>query len=91
MSILEIEHISKEYRHGVRANDDFALQISPLVVPALLLAGLHRILPVKHAADVVRGTLARGYSDGLELGFMVLGVWFVVAFGITYAVVRRRR
>jgi ABC-2 type transport system permease protein len=120
---------------------DFTLQISPLVVPALLLVGLtatavgyaiahlspkpelvvvitnfiifclflfspinfpverlpgwlaelHRFLPVKYAADVVRGTLAKGYSDGLESGFTVLGVWFVVAFGITYAVVTRRR
>jgi ABC-2 type transport system permease protein len=55
------------------------------------LADLHRVLPVKYAADVVRGTLAKGYSDGLPLGFAVLGVWFVAALGVTYALVVRQR
>lgn len=55
------------------------------------LAALHRVLPVKYAADAVRGTLAAGYADDLRLAFIVLGVWFVVSFGATYVVVTRRR
>lgn len=55
------------------------------------LGDLHRILPVKYAADVVRGTLAQGFSDGLELGFAVLGAWFLLAFGITYVLATRQR
>ncbi len=55
------------------------------------LAELHRFLPVKYAADVIRGTLAAGYADGIGLGFAVLGAWCVVGFGVTYALVRRKR
>lgn len=55
------------------------------------LAELHRILPVKYAADVVRGTLAQGYTDGLATGFAMLGAWFVAAFGVTYVLVTRKR
>ncbi len=54
------------------------------------LAALHRVLPVKYAADAVRGTLAAGYADELALAFVVLGVWFVASFGATYVVVTRR-
>ena len=55
------------------------------------IGALHRFLPVKYAADVVRGTLTTGFTDGLALGFMVLAVWCVGAFGTTYALVSRRR
>jgi ABC-2 type transport system permease protein len=55
------------------------------------LAALHRFLPIKYAADAVRGTLAAGYADDLRLAFTVLGVWFVTSFGATYVVVTRRR
>ncbi len=55
------------------------------------LAELHRVLPVKYAADVIRGTLAQGYADGLAPGFAMLGAWFSAAFGVTYLLVTRRR
>ena len=55
------------------------------------LAELHRFLPVKYAADAVRGTLTEGYSDGLGLAFVMLSAWCVVGFGSMYAVVTRRR
>jgi ABC-2 type transport system permease protein len=55
------------------------------------LAALHRFLPVRYAADVIRGTLTEGYVNGLQLGFLMLGAWCVVGFGVTYAVVTRRR
>ncbi len=120
---------------------DFALQISPLVVPAFLLvalmstalgyaiahtapkpelvtlltnfviyalflfspinfpaerlpswlAQLHRLLPVQYAATAVRGTLVKGYSDGLIQALAALAVWCVLGLGATYAAVTRKR
>jgi ABC-2 type transport system permease protein len=55
------------------------------------LAGLHRILPVKYAADAVRGTLVQGYTDDLGLALAVLGVWCLVGLGINYVVATRRK
>lgn len=120
---------------------DFALQVTPLVVPAFLLvsltatavgyaiahlspkpelvavltnfiifslflfspinfpaerlpawlANLHQILPVKYAADAIRGSLTEAYADGLGQALAILAVWCVVSLGATYAVVSRRR
>jgi len=55
------------------------------------LAQLHRFLPLKYAADAIRGTLTQGYSDGLGLAFVVLGAWCLAGFGVTYVLVKRRR
>jgi ABC-2 type transport system permease protein len=52
------------------------------------LADLHRFLPVKYAADVVRGTLTEGRADGLA--FVVLGAWCLLGMVGTYAVVTRK-
>jgi hypothetical protein len=59
--------------------------------PPAWLADLHRVLPVKYAADVVRGTLTEGVVDGLGLPCMVLGAWCRLGIGATYAVVTRKR
>jgi len=54
------------------------------------LATIHRILPVKDAADAVRGALVPGYSDGLGLALAVLSVWCLVGLFINYKVATRR-
>lgn len=54
------------------------------------LATIHRFLPVKYAADAVRGALVPGYSDGLGLALVVLGVWCLAGLAINYLVATRR-
>ena len=54
------------------------------------LATIHRFLPVKYAADVVRGALVPGYSDELGLALVVLSVWCLLGLGINYLVSTRR-
>jgi len=55
------------------------------------LAAIHRVLPVKYAADAVRGTLIPEYADGLGLAIFVLVVWCVIGLTINYVVSTRRR
>ncbi len=55
------------------------------------LAYLHRVLPVKYAADAVRGTLVRGYADDLGLALAVLGAWCLIGLSINYVVATRRK
>jgi ABC-2 type transport system permease protein len=55
------------------------------------LADLHRVLPVKYAADAVRGTLVDGYAQELGLAIAVLGLWCLVGLGINYVISTRRR
>lgn len=55
------------------------------------LATVHRFLPVKYAADAVRGTLIPEYADGLGLALGVLAAWCVVGLAINYVVATRRR
>jgi ABC-2 type transport system permease protein len=54
------------------------------------LATIHRVLPVKYAADAVRGALVPGYSDGLGLALAVLGIWCLAGLVINYKVATRR-
>ncbi|MEJ2303210.1 MAG: ABC transporter permease, partial [Anaerolineales bacterium] len=54
------------------------------------LEAIHRFLPVKYAADAVRGALVPGYSDGLGLALAVLGVWCLAGLLINYLVATRR-
>ncbi len=68
---------------------------SPINFPAERLPGwlaeLHRFLPVKHAADAIRGTLTPGNAENLGLNFLVLGIWCAAGFTITYITVTRRQ
>jgi ABC-2 type transport system permease protein len=68
---------------------------SPINFPAERLpewlADLHQFLPVKHAADAIRGSLTEAYATGLGRSFLTLSVWCVVALAATYTVVSRRR
>jgi len=120
---------------------DFALQVTPLVVPAFLLvsltatavgyaiahlapkpelvavltnfiifslflfspinfpaerlpawlADLHQVLPVKYAADAIRGSLTEAYAAGLGRALLMLSLWCAVSLAATYTVVSRRR
>jgi len=54
------------------------------------LEGIHRFLPVKYAADAVRGSLVPGYSDGFGLALLVLGAWCLLGLGINYWAATRR-
>jgi ABC-2 type transport system permease protein len=55
------------------------------------LADLHRVLPVKYAADAVRGTLVDGFAEDLGLAIAVLGLWCLVGLGINYVISTRQR
>jgi len=67
---------------------------SPVNFPVERLPGwletIHRFLPVKYAADAVRGALVPGYSDGLGLALAVLSVWCLAGLVINYRVATRR-
>jgi len=54
------------------------------------LASIHRILPVKYAADAVRGALVPGYKDGLGLSLIMLIGWCLVGLGINFLAATRR-
>lgn len=53
------------------------------------LAMIHRILPVKYAADAIRGTLIPDFAGGLGLALGVLGAWCAVGLTVTYVVANR--
>jgi ABC-2 type transport system permease protein len=55
------------------------------------LSTLHAFLPIRYAADLVRGTLLDMYSDRVGLSFLVLGVWCLAGFGVTYLAMTRRQ
>jgi len=54
------------------------------------LATVHRFLPVKYAADAVRGALVPGYSDGLALAMLVLAAWCLFGLLVNYRAATRR-
>jgi len=68
---------------------------SPINFPAerlpAWLAELHQFLPVKHAADVIRGSLTEAYASDLGPAMVILTIWCLVSLGATYTVVSRRR
>ena len=68
---------------------------SPINFPAERLpewlADLHQLLPVKYAADAIRGSLTEAYAAGLGRALIVLAVWCVASLAATYTVVSRRR
>jgi ABC-2 type transport system permease protein len=55
------------------------------------LSHVHRGLPVKYMADLVRGTVTDGLVDDLTLPFAVVGAWCVVSLLVLYRVFTRRR
>ena len=54
------------------------------------LEAIHRFLPVKYAADAVRGALVPGYSDQLEVSLLVLSIWCLAGLVINYVAATRR-
>jgi ABC-2 type transport system permease protein len=68
---------------------------SPINFPAERLpewlADLHQFLPVKHAADAIRGSLSEAYVAGLGRALITLAVWCAVSLVATYTVISRRR
>jgi ABC-2 type transport system permease protein len=55
------------------------------------LARVHDFLPVKYSADLVRATLAGMHTDRIPLAFLVLALWCLAAFAITFLAMTRRR
>lgn len=55
------------------------------------LASIHRVLPVKYAADAVRGTLIPEYADDLQLALIVLAIWCALGLATNFVVATRRR
>jgi ABC-2 type transport system permease protein len=72
----------------------FVFMFSPLTfLPSKLpgwLETIHSILPIQAMGEVTRGTIAPN-EFGLPPGaFLVLAVWCVLGFGVTYAAMTRR-
>ena len=51
---------------------------------------IHRFLPVKYAADAVRGALVPEYSEGIGAALVVLGVWCFFGLVVNYIAANRR-
>ncbi len=72
----------------------FILGFSPINFPTDnlpdWLASLHRYLPFESMATVIRSGLTDGLVTDVGRAFVVLGVWTVIAAGITGWVMRRR-
>ncbi len=54
------------------------------------LAWVHQWLPFESSAIVMRGTLADGLVESMTRAFIVLGVWAVMSWVVTYRVLSRR-
>lgn len=73
----------------------FAIVIfSPINFPADRLPGwlawVHQWLPFESSAIVMRGTLADGLVTSMTRAFIVLAVWAVLSWAVTYRVLSRR-
>lgn len=73
----------------------FILLFSPLDFPLSRLPSflqvIHRILPVKYMADLIRWSLTGRFVASPGLAFAVVGLWCVACLGVTYRVATRRR
>ena len=73
----------------------FILLFSPLDFPLSRLPSflqvIHRILPVKYMADLIRWSLTGRFVASPGLVFAVVGLWCVACLGVTYRVATRRR
>ena len=52
---------------------------------------VHRILPIKYMADIIRWSVTGQFVDDVGLAFAVVGAWCVVGLAIAYRVTTRRR
>ena len=52
---------------------------------------VHRILPIKYMADLIRWSVTGRFVNDVGLAFAVVGVWCVVGLAVTYRVATRRR
>jgi len=71
------------------------LMYSPINYPAerlpAWLQAVHQVLPIQHAAIVMRGALIEGMGEPMGRSFLILGVWTVVAWAVMLWVLNRRR
>ena len=70
------------------------LMFSPIVVPIEVFpawfAGLHRVLPFWHIANMIRAGLTDGLVEGVGWSYVVAGVWTAVAAWIATRIITRR-
>ena len=52
---------------------------------------VHRILPVKYMADLIRWSVTGQFVSRPGLAFAVVGAWCVAGLAVTYRVATRRR
>jgi ABC-2 type transport system permease protein len=71
------------------------LLFSPLDFPITRLPGwlqvVHRGLPIKYMADLIRWSVTGRFVSDVGLAFAVVGAWCVAGLAITYRVATRRR
>ncbi|MCX7747714.1 MAG: ABC transporter permease [Clostridia bacterium] len=59
-------------------------------LPSVLIA-VHRILPIKYMADLIRGNLTNLPVGNIGIAFVIVLGWFILCFFITYKIISRRR
>jgi ABC-2 type transport system permease protein len=52
---------------------------------------IHRVLPVKYMADLIRWSLTGRYVDAPGVAFLVVGLWCVACLALSYRVATRRQ
>jgi ABC-2 type transport system permease protein len=71
------------------------LMFSPIAFPIEnfpgWLAGLHRVLPFWHMANVIRASLTRGMVTDVWVSYLALGAWTIGAWLLAARAVARRR
>ncbi len=72
----------------------FVLMFSPLDFPAdrlpTWLADIHRVLPIQAMGEAIRGTLAGGAFPLTAGPFLLMAVWRVASFAVSFQVLNRR-
>jgi ABC-2 type transport system permease protein len=68
---------------------------SPINYPIERLPGflilIHKFLPIKYMADLIRGNLTNIESGNMLTAFLVVSSWCIACFYITYKIVTRRK
>src|SRR5205823_4260091 len=52
---------------------------------------VHRILPIKYMADLIRWSVTGRFVEDVGLAFVVVGAWCAVGLAVAYRVATRRR